>query len=168
LIFSSVASASPENLPIVAIAILYQVSDGSDTSNHPPQYLMQLRDDIPGIVYPGHWGFFGGHLEPGEDPEQALRRELVEEIEYEAGVLTPFGCYAQGNVVRHVFAGPLTVPVSQLVLHEGWDLDFLDPVAIQRGDQFSPKAGRNCPLAPIHQQILLDHLAAWQNISPLT
>jgi 8-oxo-dGTP diphosphatase len=128
---------------------------------------MQLRDDIPGIVYPGHWGFFGGHLEPGENPEQALRRELVEEIEYEAGALTLFGCYAQGNVIRHVFAGPLTVPVSQLVLHEGWDLGFLDPVAIQRGDQFSPKAGRSCPLAPIHQQILLDHLAAWQTLSSL-
>jgi 8-oxo-dGTP diphosphatase len=148
--------------PIVAIAILYQVSSQPlESSAQVPQYLMQLRDNIPGIVYPGHWGFFGGHLEPGEAPEQALRRELVEEIEYEAGELIPFGRYCQGNVVRHVFAGPLTVPVSQLVLHEGWDLGFLDAAAIQRGEQFSAKAGVSCPLAPIHQQILLDHLASW-------
>ncbi|MEB3314276.1 MAG: NUDIX domain-containing protein, partial [Cyanobacteriota bacterium] len=41
--------------PEVAVAILYQ-------SN---QVLLQLRDDHPGIIYPGQWGFFGGHLEPG-------------------------------------------------------------------------------------------------------
>lgn len=39
----------------VAIAIIHQ--DG--------KYLMQLRDDLPTIAYPGVWGFFGGHIEPG-------------------------------------------------------------------------------------------------------
>ena len=38
------------------------------------RWLMQLRDDIPTIVAPGCWGLFGGHLDPGETPEQALRR----------------------------------------------------------------------------------------------
>ncbi len=31
---------------------------------------------------PDHWGFFGGHMEEGETPEEAMRRELMEEIEY--------------------------------------------------------------------------------------
>lgn len=44
------------------------------------RYLMQLRDDIPGILYPGHWGLFGGAIEAGETPEAAMRRELQEEI----------------------------------------------------------------------------------------
>ena len=43
-------------------------------------YLLQLRDQKPGIFYPGHWGLFGGALDPGETPDTALRRELFEEL----------------------------------------------------------------------------------------
>ena len=48
------------------------------------RYLMQLRDDIPGIWYPGHWGLFGGAIDTGEDEIAALRRELREELELQA------------------------------------------------------------------------------------
>ena len=47
------------------------------------RYLLQLRDDIPQIWYPGHWGLFGGAVDAGEDEIQALRRELQEELELE-------------------------------------------------------------------------------------
>lgn len=30
--------------------------------------------------YPGSWDIFGGHIEPGEQPEQTLIRELQEEL----------------------------------------------------------------------------------------
>src|SRR6516164_3321080 len=45
-------------------------------------YLLQLRDDIPGIFYPGHWCCFGGEIHPGESPRDAVRRELAEELEF--------------------------------------------------------------------------------------
>ena len=47
-------------------------------------YLMQLRDDKPGIFYPDHWGCFGGAVEPGEEPLEALLRELDEELALKA------------------------------------------------------------------------------------
>ncbi|MFL6930718.1 MAG: hypothetical protein ACJ8FK_12480, partial [Xanthobacteraceae bacterium] len=35
------------------------------------RYLLQLRDDIPPIWYPGHWGLFGGGVDAGEDAVEA-------------------------------------------------------------------------------------------------
>jgi len=134
----------------VALAILHQRN----------QFLLQLRDDIPGIIYPGHWGFFGGHIEPEESSEVGLRRELQEEIGYVPTILTAFGCYRSSKVVRHVFHAPLTVKSADLVLYEGWDLDFWTPEEVQRGDRYSQRANQVRPLAPPTQRILLDFLAA--------
>jgi len=57
--------------PANAVAAIILV-DGS--------YLLQLRDNVSGIFFPGHWGCFGGASDPGETLEQALARELREEL----------------------------------------------------------------------------------------
>jgi 8-oxo-dGTP pyrophosphatase MutT (NUDIX family) len=58
-----------------AVAGLIVTEDG--------RYIMQLRDSNPDIFYPDHWGCFGGAVDEGENPIQALRRELREELEFE-------------------------------------------------------------------------------------
>jgi 8-oxo-dGTP diphosphatase len=45
------------------------------------RYLLQLRDDKETIFFPRHWGLFGGGYEENESLEQALKRELNEELE---------------------------------------------------------------------------------------
>jgi len=44
------------------------------------QILLFLRDDNPKIKWPNHWSSIGGHAEEGETKEEALIRELKEEI----------------------------------------------------------------------------------------
>ncbi|MBD1897519.1 NUDIX hydrolase [Coleofasciculus sp. FACHB-129] len=138
------------NKPIVevAIAILYRHG----------KFLLQLRDNIPGILYPGHWAFFGGHIEPGETPDDAIKRELLEEIGYTPPALSLFGYYPDTYVLRHVYQAPLPVELNQLVLGEGWDMDLLTPEEIQRGEGYSEKAEQVRPLGPPHQKILLDFM----------
>jgi 8-oxo-dGTP diphosphatase len=138
----------------VAIAILQKDS----------QFLLQLRDDIPGIFYPGQWGFFGGHLEPEESPDAAVRRELWEEIGYVPPQVTLFRQYVENQVIRHVFYAPLTAAVEDLDLQEGWDLGLFTIADIQRGDRYSERAAQVRPLGTPHQKILLDFIA--QNATP--
>lgn len=42
--------------------------------------ILQQRDDVPGIVFPGLVSLFGGHLEVGEDAHACVQREIEEEI----------------------------------------------------------------------------------------
>ncbi|MEU6040786.1 NUDIX domain-containing protein [Actinomadura sp. NPDC047616] len=43
------------------------------------EYLLHLRDDVPGICDPGTWSLIGGNRKAGESPEETIRRELMEE-----------------------------------------------------------------------------------------
>jgi 8-oxo-dGTP diphosphatase len=45
-----------------------------------PDGAFLLTSRPPGKVYAGHWEFPGGKVEPGETVEQALARELHEEL----------------------------------------------------------------------------------------
>jgi len=63
----------------VAVGVLLQ-ADG--------RFLLTSRP--PGKVYEGYWEFPGGKLERGENVEQALRRELKEEIGITIGAVHPW------------------------------------------------------------------------------
>jgi 8-oxo-dGTP diphosphatase len=52
------------------------------------RFLLTTRP--PGKVYAGYWEFPGGKFEPGETLEQALRRELQEELGIHIGAVHPW------------------------------------------------------------------------------
>jgi len=95
---------------------------------------MQLRDDIPGIFYPGYWGCFGGAVSAGEEPASALSRELNEELEIKSSQIVEFVHFefdltrvGQKKVCRIYYQLSITSDmVSQLVLHEGADMRLFE------------------------------------------
>lgn len=106
-----------------AVAAMILLDDG--------RFVMQHRDDIPGIWYPGHWGFFGGAVNDDEEPLVALRREVFEEIGFEVKEakyfvrldfdLTQLGL---GRYYRNYYVVPMTLSeFSTLELHEGQGMD---------------------------------------------
>ncbi|MFN4279222.1 NUDIX hydrolase [Thermosynechococcus sp.] len=133
----------------VALAILYQGD----------RVLMQLRDDNPNILYPGHWGLFGGHLEPKEAPLDGVRREVYEELGYCPPHLTFFGEYGDPQVHRYIFTGALTCDLQDLVLNEGQGMDLVPYASVVAGVHYAQSLQEKRPLGNIHRRILLDFFA---------
>jgi ADP-ribose pyrophosphatase YjhB (NUDIX family) len=86
-----------------------------------------LRDDLPQIWYPGHWGVFGGSVEPGEDELEALGRELDEELELhftQARLFTRFEFDLRPQGLGKYFRSYYEIAIGaatlgNLILHEG-------------------------------------------------
>ncbi len=72
----------------VAVGVLVRREPRPDGSLHETGFLLTSRP--VGKVYAGHWEFPGGKFEPGETLEQALRRELQEEIGITIGAVHPW------------------------------------------------------------------------------
>lgn len=91
------------------------------------RYLMQLRDAIDGIWFPGHWGLFGGAVDDGEAPLAAIHRELAEElgltgrtVTYFSQVIFDLGDPEAGFRRRYFYEVPIAeAEVAGLRLREG-------------------------------------------------
>ena len=88
------------------------------------EFLLYLRDNKPTIPFPDHWDLIGGHVEEGETPEQALVREVKEELDIELKEYTFYKKYecltgdAYENI-KYIYTGRINLPIEKITLLEG-------------------------------------------------
>jgi 8-oxo-dGTP pyrophosphatase MutT (NUDIX family) len=113
------------------------------------RFLLQHRDRMDGILYPEHWGCFGGALDEGETPEQALRRELAEELDlavdhatYFTAVDYDFRFCGKGMSKRAYFVVPISAEQrARLTLGEGQGMADFTAAEVMALDRLMPFDG---------------------------
>lgn len=93
--------------------------------------LIYLRDNKPGIPFPNRWDFFGGHLEIGETPDQALVREVEEELGLALSTWEFFRTYVctEGDAypnVKYIYWSRIDQVADELTLREGQMLKSIE------------------------------------------
>ena len=93
--------------------------------------LLQLRDNKPNIPSPNHWAFFGGEIDKGELPLDAIRRELEEELTINVLRIMPVGYYTWKNHYVYMFKGNTNTREEDILLFEGQKAKYfsLDEIA---------------------------------------
>ena len=86
--------------------------------------LLYLRDNKPVLRYPNCWDLLGGNVEPGESPEQCIRRELLEEIELDLQNPKLFAMYDLEDRIEHTYWAELDLDIVTTPLHEGQRLQW--------------------------------------------
>lgn len=106
--------------------------------NDEGEYLLHLRDDIPGICDPGTWSVIGGNRNAGEGLDETIRRELSEEAELSIPVLDRFlvapslGPDSQVKGYVQVYLGRWNGDAAALPLNEGVMLHWFPPHMVPR------------------------------------
>jgi len=92
------------------------------------RFLLQHRDDTA-PTYPGYWGFFGGSIEDGETPLEAIRREAWEELRYTPAGTNPvltidYKNFKTGRSGRKFYFTELCPDKDALQLYEGQNMGW--------------------------------------------
>lgn len=126
--------------------------------------LLYLRDKIPNMAFPNTFSLFGGEVEVGETPDDAIRREIGEELKFTDG--TPYqlsnlhflGVYQRQDINRdeYVYRAPFLDSLETLVIQEGQYMKLFGRHEIENSNN----------IAPHHKEILLQYFSKKTSPTP--
>lgn len=133
----------------VALAIIYENRE---------RILLQLRDFKAWINHPGEWSLFGGSMKSNEFPEEAVTRELKEELDFSTGHFVYFReyLYEEEDARIHVFSCGTTLNYEGLKLKEGLEFGFFCFDEIMSGKLFSERLQSKYQVADLAVRIISD------------
>ena len=102
----------------VALIVLFNEDD---------KILLQHRTD-DAHAFPGHWGFFGGGVQNGETPEEAIKRETFEELNYilkSPTLILTYDYKTDTHVGKKYYFSEKFTDKSSLKLQEGQDMRWV-------------------------------------------
>jgi 8-oxo-dGTP diphosphatase len=121
--------------------------------NDKGEFLLYLRDNKADIPFPDYWDLIGGHVEEGETPEEALVREVKEELDIDLKDYKFFKRYecltgdAYENT-KYIYSGRINLPIEKITLLEG-----------VRPQYFSREEIPNVRFANILKSIVMDYIS---------
>ncbi len=102
------------------------------------QYLLQHREDRPEVAYPGWWSLFGGAREGAESAEEAIMRELREELELDIPncrhlITCWYEIAFENRITRKAYfvVELAATQIDRLVLHEGQGMGWFNAAEIR-------------------------------------
>jgi 8-oxo-dGTP diphosphatase len=101
--------------------------------NRNNEVLLLLRDNKIDIPFPNMWDIPGGKVEDGESPEQALRREMTEEMFIKnLGEINLFKILTSENITDNIFWKRLNLNLEEIDLKEGQRIEYFNLERIRK------------------------------------